>query len=57
MIDWLNIEVPFAHRPIAQGRRLVIDHDGTITSDFVQLRAIEKEHEGSYSTRIAVSSI
>ena len=57
MIDWLNIEVPFAHRPIAQGRRLVIDHDGTITSDFVQLRAVEKEHEGSYSTRIAVSSI
>ena len=58
MIDWLNIEVPFVHLPIRQGRRMVIDHDGTITSEFVMFRGVEREFaEGSYSSRVAVSSI
>jgi replication-associated protein G2P len=58
MIDWLNIEVPLAHLPIKQGRRMVIDHDGAITSEFVMFRGVEREFaEGSYSSRVAVSSI
>ena len=58
MIDWLNIEVPIAHIPIKQGRRMVIDHDGAITSEFVMFRGVEREFsEGSYSSRVAVSSI
>lgn len=59
MIDWLNIEVPLAHLPIRQGRRMVIDHDGVVTSEFVMFRGVENtfDEEGSYSSRVAVSSI
>jgi replication-associated protein G2P len=59
MIDWLNIEVPLKHRPIEQGRRLVIDHEGEVTSEFVQFRGVERtfDDEGSYTSKVAVSSI
>ena len=59
MIDWLNIELPLLHTPVKQGRRFVVDHDGTVISDFVMGRGIENDEmpEGSYSSRIMVSSI
>ncbi len=59
MIDWLNIQIPFSHFPIKQGRRLIIDHDGQITSDFVLLRSVKKSFDecGSYLSSIAIQSI
>lgn len=60
MIDWLNIEVPLVHSPIPQGRRLTVDHDGEVLSDFVMGRHAENYDEifeGSYSSKVIVSSI
>lgn len=60
MIDWLNVELPLIHDPISQGRRIMIDHDGTISSDFVIGRAVGNDDAvfgGSYSSKIMISSI
>lgn len=60
MIDWLNIELPLIHDPIKQGRRIMMDHDGVISSDFVIGRTVENDDqafEGSYSSKVMISSI
>lgn len=56
MIDWLNIEIPHTHNPIASGRCMMIDADGVITSEFELLRNVENEF-GSYSSSVRVQSI
>lgn len=59
MIDWLDIEIPFVHAPIQQGRRMLINHDGEVMSEFPLLRSVENDFdtEGSYSSTIAISSV
>lgn len=59
MIDWLNIELPLAHAPIAQGHRVMFDHNGEVMTDFVVGRGVTNDEfpEGSYSSKVMVSSI
>lgn len=59
MIDWLDVEIAFQHRPIQQGRRIILSPDGDIQFQSPILRSVENDFdsEGSYSSSIAVSSI
>lgn len=59
MIDWLDVEIPFQHRPIEQGRRIILSPDGEIQFQSPILRSVENDFdsEGSYCASIAVSSI
>lgn len=59
MIDWLDVEIPIQHRPIEQGRRMLISPDGDVQWQAPLLRSVENDFgtEGSYSATIAVSSI
>lgn len=55
MIDWLTAAIPLHHKPIPTGRRLHIDANGELISDFVLSGCVENE-EGSYSSKLLVSS-
>jgi len=53
MIDWLDITVPCIHKPIEQGRYIVVEHDGEVLRE----SSVRRRVEGSYCTSIAVSSV
>ena len=59
MIDWLDLEIAFQHRPIEQGRRIILSPEGDIEFDSPLLRSVENDFdsEGSYRSSIAVASI
>lgn len=59
MIDWLDVEIPLQHRPIEQGRRIVLSPGGVIEYESPILRSVANDFdtEGSYSASIAVSSV
>lgn len=58
MIDWLSVRIPLYHQRIPQGMRMVIDVDGSVTSQTLLPRLIDdgESEEGSYSTRIMIQS-
>lgn len=53
MIDWLDITVPLAHRPIEQGAFMVVEHSGEIRRE----SPIKRMVEGSYCGSIGVASV